>query len=154
METTEKIVESYCRYIRNWLTVPNIKCGGQYEVDLLAVDVSADSIQRFHLECGVSISGGYSKLTAKAFSPELLKERIHKAGQRRTIGYFIDHKFRNPHVLERLREYGFIEGNYRQIVVSWGATPDAIEVADREGIEVWDFGARQGSCRLGHAANG
>ena len=38
METTEKIVESYCRYVKGWFTLPNIKCAGQYEVDLLAVD--------------------------------------------------------------------------------------------------------------------
>ena len=38
METTEKIVESYCRYVKQWFTIPNIKCEGQYEVDLLAVE--------------------------------------------------------------------------------------------------------------------
>ncbi|MFP5260339.1 MAG: hypothetical protein ACLGJB_00355 [Blastocatellia bacterium] len=36
METTEKIVESYCRYVKQWFTIPNIKCKGQYEIDLLA----------------------------------------------------------------------------------------------------------------------
>ena len=25
METTEKIVESYCRYVKGWFTLPNIK---------------------------------------------------------------------------------------------------------------------------------
>jgi hypothetical protein len=29
METTEKIVESYCRYVRQWFTIPNIRCEGQ-----------------------------------------------------------------------------------------------------------------------------
>jgi hypothetical protein len=41
METTEKIVESYCRYVRQWFTIPNFKCEGQYEVDLLAVDTTS-----------------------------------------------------------------------------------------------------------------
>lgn len=40
METTEKVVESYCRYVRQWFTIPNIKCRGQYEIDLLAVDTT------------------------------------------------------------------------------------------------------------------
>jgi hypothetical protein len=34
METTEKIVEAYVRYVCGWATIPNIKCG-QYEIDLL-----------------------------------------------------------------------------------------------------------------------
>ena len=28
METTEKIVESCCRYVKQWFTIPNIKCKG------------------------------------------------------------------------------------------------------------------------------
>ena len=39
METTEKIVEAYVRYVKNWFMLPNIKCGGQYDIDLLAVDI-------------------------------------------------------------------------------------------------------------------
>src|SRR5262249_59102201 len=30
METTEKIVESYCRYVKQWFTIPNIRCAGLY----------------------------------------------------------------------------------------------------------------------------
>ena len=68
METTEKIVESYCRYVKQWFTIPNIKCKGQYEVDLLAVDTTTPQrLRRYHVECGVSISGSYSKLTDKPF---------------------------------------------------------------------------------------
>ena len=36
METTEKIVEAYVRYVKRWATIPNIRCDGQYEIDLLA----------------------------------------------------------------------------------------------------------------------
>ena len=82
METTEKIVESYCRYVKQWFTIPNIKCEGQYEVDLLAVDTtSPNKLGRYHIECGVSISGSYSKLTAKPFSTEQLRIRVQQAGQ-------------------------------------------------------------------------
>ena len=38
METTERIVEAYVRYIKGWATIPNIRCGGQLEIDLLAID--------------------------------------------------------------------------------------------------------------------
>jgi len=47
METTEKIVESYCRYVKGWFTIPNIKCAGHYEIDLLAIEpLKDDSIKR------------------------------------------------------------------------------------------------------------
>lgn len=90
METTEKVVESYCRYVKQWFTIPNIKCRGQYEIDLLAVDTTnPGELGRYHIECGVSISGSFSKLTANEFSEERLKRRVEAAGQRRTLDYFI-----------------------------------------------------------------
>jgi hypothetical protein len=49
METTEKILESYVRYVRRWATIPNVKCGGQHEIDLLAIDpVTHDKPGRGH----------------------------------------------------------------------------------------------------------
>lgn len=140
METTEKIVESYCRYVKNWFTIPNIRCKGQYEIDLLAVDTTAaKSVRRYHVECGVSISGSYSKLTDKPFSQEDLKVRVKQAGQRRTIGYFVRRKFKLPQVLTELRKYGFVPGNYKRIIVTWGATTQARSLATKHDIDLWDF---------------
>ena len=143
METTEKIVESYCRNIKHWFTIPNIKCKGQHEIDLLAIDARSSVDRRYHVECGVSISGSYSPLTDKQFSPERLKERLHQAGQRRTLGYFNEHKFENPGVLARLAEYGFLsengKRNYERIIVTWSATAEALAAAKGKGIVVWDF---------------
>jgi hypothetical protein len=140
LETTEKIVESYCRYVKQWFTIPNIRCKGQYEVDLLAVDTTRPkSLRRFHVECGVSISGSYSKLTDKPFSATELKVRVKQAGQRRTLGYFIERKFELPQVLAEIRKYGFGPGNYQRVVVTWGATPTAAALAKEKGVELWDF---------------
>ena len=140
METTEKIVESYCRYVKQWFTIPNIKCHGQYEVDLLAVDTTnPKKLRRYHIECGVSISGSFSKLTAKAFSPDELKQRVKAPAQRRTLGFFIDRKFEIPEVHAELAKYGFTPGNYDRIIVTWGATQDARSVAAEHGITLWDF---------------
>ena len=139
METTEKIVESYCRHVKGWFTISNIKCPGQYEIDLLAVDSSSNTnIKRYHIECGVS-SGAYSKLTGKEFSQERLKKRVEQAGQRRTIGYFIQRKFGPKEVLSELEKYGFKRGNYTKVIVTWGWTSEAKEEANREGIILWDF---------------
>jgi hypothetical protein len=116
METTEKIVEAYVRYVKHWATIPNIKCPGQYEIDLLAVDPATG--ESYHIESGVSISGGFSKLTNKPFSTEALKVRVQQAGQRRTLGYFVDRKFGSPEIRKALAEYGFQPGGYKKVVVS------------------------------------
>lgn len=140
METTEKIVESYCRYVKGWFTISNIKCSGQYEIDLLALECSPDGgVKRYHIESGVSISGAFSKLTAKPFSSEKLKERVEQPRQRRTIGYFIEKKFSPQEVLTELSKYGFKEGNYSRVIVTWGWEEKAKELADHEGIILWDF---------------
>jgi len=83
METTERIVEAYVRYVKGWATIPNIKCKGQFEIDLLAIDPV--SLDRYHIESGVSVSGTFSALTTKPFSTEDLKIRGMQASQRRTL---------------------------------------------------------------------
>ncbi len=137
METTEKVVEAYVRYVKGWATIPNIKCKGQLEIDLLAVDPV--NLERYHIESGVSISGAYSKLTTKPFSSEDLKQRVKAAGQRRTLGYFVERKFGNPSVLETLAKFGFRNGNYTKVIVSWGWEQGVAEEARRHSIVLWDF---------------
>ena len=137
METTERIVEAYCRYIKRWATIPNIKCPGQYEIDLLAVDPR--TIKRYHIESGVSISGSYSRLTAKRFDTEELKKRGKAAGQRRTLGYFAERKFGASEVVETLKKYGFQPNQYSKIIVTWGWEDEVESRADAEGIILWDF---------------
>ena len=140
METTERIVDSYCRYVKGWFTISNIKCPGQYEIDLLAIDPSPKSgFGRYHIECGVSISSGFSKLTAKEFSRERLKQRIEQAGQRRTVGYFVQRKFGPEQVVSQLEKYGFKKSGYSRVIVTWGWTDDAEAEAEREGVTLWDF---------------
>jgi len=136
-ETTEKIVESYVRYVKGWATIPNVKCEGQYEIDLLAIDPVSG--RRYHLESGISVSGGFSKLTGEAFHPNVLKQRTKQASQRRTLGYFRDRKFTAPGVLAKLAEFGFKEGNYERVIVTWGWDDDARKQADAAGIKLWDF---------------
>jgi hypothetical protein len=137
VETTEKIVEAYVRYVKGWATIPNIKCPGQYEIDLLAIDPS--TLDRYHIESGVSISGSYSKLTAKEYSDEDRKIRVKAAGQRRTLGYFVQRKFSAKEVRDTLKKYGFKLGNYNRVIVSWGWTEEAENNAKRHRIMLWDF---------------
>jgi hypothetical protein len=137
METTEKIVEAYVRYVKGWATIPNIRCEGQFEIDLLAIDPV--SLERYHIESGVSVSGSYSALTAKPYDPEDLKIRVKIAGTRRTLGYFIERKFGSPNVVARLADYGFEQGKYAKIIVTWGWADEAAQKAKSEGVTLWDF---------------
>ncbi len=140
METTEKIVEAYVRYVKGWFTLPNIKCDGQMEIDLLAIDATdSKNLHRYHIESGISISGSYSKLTNKPYSSEELKVRVKQAGQRRTLGYFTERKFSDPNVIKKLIEYGFEPGNYKKVIVTWGWEDDVPEAALQAGVELWDF---------------
>jgi hypothetical protein len=137
METTERIVEAYVRYIKGWATIPNIRCPGQLEIDLLAINPL--TLERYHIESGVSISGAHSKLTGKAFSERDLKERVKAAGQRRTVDYFIERKFGAATVIRTLQGYGFQDGNYTKVIVSWGWTTEAEAKAGAGNILLWDF---------------
>jgi len=137
METTERIVEAYVRYVKGWATISNIRCPGQYEIDLLAIDPA--KLARYHIETGVSISSAFSKLTGEPFSPEALKQRVQGPQQRRTIGYFVQRKFGAQEVLHTLERYGFRDRDYAKIIVSWGWTDEATQQADAVGIELWDF---------------
>lgn len=140
METTEKIVEAYARYVLGYFTLPNIKCAGQMELDLLAIDVSNPrKIVRYHIESGVSISGSYSKLTNDPFSADDLKVRLKTSGQRRTLGYFTERKFKAPGVLKKLDELGFVKAGYKKVVVTWGWEKDVPAAAKTAGVELWDF---------------
>ena len=140
METTEKIVEAYCRHIKRWFTISNIKCGGQYEIDILAVEFAQSGQPLiYHIESGVSISGGFSKLTAKPFSEKDLKTREKAASQRRTIGFFIQRKFGPEEVQSKIAEYGLNPARAKKIIVTWGWEADAKAIADKEGIILWHF---------------
>lgn len=137
METTERVVEAYVRYVKKWATIPNIRCDGQFEIDLLAINPVTND--RYHIESGVSVSGSYSRLTAKPFSTDHLKTRVKQAGQRRTFGYFAERKFGDPNVINTLKTYGFEPGGYSKIIVTWGWDKGVPELASQEGIILWDF---------------
>lgn len=138
METTEKIVEAYVRYVKRWATLPNIRCPGGYEIDLLAIDPKYRG-RRYHIETSVSISSGFNKLTTKPYTYEDLKTATKKAGQRRTLDFFRKRKFAVKEVTKTLCGYGFKSGNYKRVIVTWDATDEAKKAARRYNIELWYF---------------
>lgn len=137
METTERIVEAYLRHVMGCATLTNIRCRGQNEIDLLAIHPR--TLERYHVEVSISISQSFRKLTAKAYDPEVAKQRVQQASQRRTVGFFEQKKFGAPSVIERLAEFGFEPGNYVRAIATWGWTDEADTAARAAGIELWDF---------------
>ena len=114
METTEKIVESYCRYVKHWFTIANLRVKND-EIDILAIDTSGQSIDKYHIEVSVAISKSVSKLTGTKFEEEKYKKPSTKASQRRTIGFFIEKKFNKREFEPILNELGFSIGSYKKI---------------------------------------
>jgi hypothetical protein len=137
METTEKIVEAYVRYVKRWATIPNLRCGPLKELDLFAIDPCTDA--RYHIETSVSISGAYSKLTAKELAPDEHKDRVKQAGARRKLSYFLEHKFSPEPVRAELASLGCDPNKVNRVIVTWDATPEALAAAEAAGVMVWLF---------------
>jgi hypothetical protein len=130
METTERIVEAYCRYIKHWFTIPDIRVKNN-EIDLIAVDKDGNKV---HIEIGVSVSGGFSKL--KTTGHESGEEK--QPADRTNLGYFETKKFGSTEIKKELRDvYGFDPGSYKKIIVVWAAEDEAVKSAGENGIEVW-----------------
>jgi hypothetical protein len=137
METTEKIVEAYVRYVKRWATIPNLRCTGQKEIDLFAIDPVTD--ERWHIETSVSISSGFSKLTDTPFDPAHLRIPVKKATARRTLGYFVAEKFNSPAVVDQLCSFGCSEKAIRRAIVTWDWKDGLLEAAAECGIELWSL---------------
>lgn len=134
METTEKIVEAYVRYVKHWATIPNLRCETQKEIDLFATDPKTN--ERWHIETSVSISSGFSKLTDDLYEPGEHKHRVKAAGARRKLGYFLAEKFEPDALMKKLAEYGCEKGKVRRAIVTWDCKPGVAEAASAKGIGV------------------
>ncbi len=139
METTEKIVEAYVRYVKGWATIPNLRCDAQKEIDLFAIDPVTD--ERWHIETSVSISSGFSALTNDPFEPGEHKERVKAATARRKLGFFVAEKFLPVAVEQRLACLGCAPGKLRRAIVTWDWKAGVEEAAAAEGIELWSLPA-------------
>jgi hypothetical protein len=130
METTERIVEAYCRYIKHWFTIPDIRVKNN-ELDLIAVDKEGN---KAHIEIGVSISGGFSKLKKTGREPGEEKQ----SADRTNLAYFESKKFGSAEIRKELRDvYGFENDSHKKIIVVWAAEEEAVKSAGENGIEVW-----------------
>lgn len=139
MEASEKVVESYFRYVEGYFTIPNLRCKGQKEVDLIGMRFSNGSIERIHVEVSVATTGAFSKINAKPFSQKQKKTRNGSASERVKIGYFIEDKFNDLNVVDTLKEFGFENGNYNKILVTWNWEDNVEPIAHSNGITLLKF---------------
>jgi hypothetical protein len=139
VETTERIVEAYVRYVRGWATIPNLRCDGQKEIDLFAIDPVTD--ERWHIETSVSISSGFSALTNEPFEPGEHKQRAKAAAARRKLGFFLAEKFQPVAVEQRLSCLGCAPGKLRRAIVTWDWKAGVGEAAAAANIELWSLPA-------------
>jgi hypothetical protein len=134
VETAEKIAEAYCRYIKHWFTIPDIRVKNN-EIDLIAIDGEGN---RAHIEMGFSVAGGFSKLKKAGYGTAESENSTRQAADRTNLDYLEKKKFNSPEVISELREkYGFSKDSYKKIVVAWSAEENALKSADENGIEVW-----------------
>lgn len=139
MEASEKVVESYFRYVKGYFTIPNLRCGGQKEVDLIGMKGSAVSVQRIHVEVSVVTSGAFKRLNTKPYSEANKRTRSGSASERVKIGYFVESKFNDQNVLSALKDYGFSENNYEKIIVAWDWEQAVEPIANMNGIKLLRF---------------
>ena len=119
METAERIVEAYVRYVKKWATIPNIKCKGQNEIDLLAVGKKKKD--RYHIEISGTIDLAWRTLSAAD-----LRDMIQK-------------KFAPESVTAKLLEYGFHDDNYKKVLVHWDWNDEAKATAHEHGVILWSL---------------
>ncbi len=133
METTERIVEAYCRHIRGWFTLPNVRVGNT-EVDLIA---QSNLGTCYHIEVHVSVSSAFSKLTADPYVMNEERIRGRAAGARNKIGFYVEKKFSGPSVVALFTDRGIDHSKVQKVVVAWDAEPEALIEARNHSIEVW-----------------
>jgi hypothetical protein len=135
METTEHIVETYVRYVKNWFTIPNVKARNGNELDILAIDTNEN--KKYHIEVSVHITSSFSKLITDEFE----KGECDEAKRRRTMKFFIEDKFDKSTVLEKLNELGFKKGEYNRIIVTMHSekSEKMEKLLKKHNIQIWEM---------------
>ena len=139
MEASEKVVESYFRYVKKYFTIPNLRCGGQKEIDLIGMRESDGQVLRIHVEVSVTTSGPFKKINSQPYSETSKKTRSGSASERVKIGYFVHSKFNDANVISSLRDYGFSGNNYEKVIVAWDWDTSVEPIAAQNGIKLLRF---------------
>lgn len=127
MEPEVHIIEKYYQEVLHCFTMTNIRCKGNKEIDILAINPK--TLEKFHVESRVTTS---LKLRFKATYTK--DGRCHRNG----LDYFQKEKFEHPSVKQKIREL-FGKVDYHKILVVWRTMDHKTltEIAEKEyGIEI------------------
>ena len=109
MEPEVHIIEKYFQEFCKCFTMTNIKCEGNKEIDLLAINPI--TMERYHIESRISTT---FKLRLEATYTK--NGRCHKNG----LDYFHKEKFEHPAVKKKIREL-FGNEKYTKVLFIWDA---------------------------------
>jgi len=114
MEPEVHIIEKYFQEVLHCLTMSNIKCEGNKEIDLLAINPK--TFERYHVEARVTTS---FKLRSEATHVKsgTWKGRSHRNG----IDSLAKEKFNHPYVQQKINEI-FNTTNYSKVLIVWDET--------------------------------
>lgn len=132
METSERIVESYVRHVKGWMTISNVKCKQNKEIDILAIDPLSN--KKYHIEVSVHITTPFQKLTTN----EIERGKGDEAKRRRTLKFFVEDKFNDTNILEKLKDYGFSE-DYGKVIVTYDVeeSEEMKQALEENKIAIW-----------------
>ena len=114
------IIEKYYQEILHCFTMTNIKCKGNKEIDLLAINPR--TLEKYHVEARISTARGFALREKDTYTS---KGRAHRRG----LDYFSKKKFNHSFVTQKIREI-FSDSNYRKILVVWSTEDDFKRLAD------------------------
>lgn len=112
----------------------NIKCNGNKEIDLLAINPK--TLEKYHVE---------SRATTKGFplreKDTYVSKGTHKgSAHRRGLDFFSEKKFNHPSVTKKIHEL-FGNSKYRKILVVWNTEDNFAQLPkialEKYGIEVY-----------------
>jgi len=111
----------------------NIKCRGNKEIDLLAINPR--TLEKFHVESRITATTGFK---IRIHDTQVSKGKSKGMPHRRGLDYFNKEKFNHDAVVSAIREI-FGDANYRKILVVWNVEDDLVdEYAEKEyGIKIY-----------------
>lgn len=124
------LIEKYFQTVMNCLTMTNIKCKGNKEIDLLVIDPKTQ--KKYHVEARISTT--FSLKSEDTFSNRINNGVPFKDG----INFLYTEKFEHKNVKDKILEI-FGEEPYERILVVFKIGDDlVIPMAEKlYGIKVW-----------------
>lgn len=129
MEPEVEIMKIFLENCKQWFTMTNIKAKSNKEIDILAIDPKSHEI--YHIECRIA--------TKFLLRFKETKNKKRKISHRNGINYFVDKKFYDQNVVNKIKKITGRE-KWKKWLVVWGMKKGEEErikeYAGKYGIEI------------------